>query len=65
MCFQSCTGGGCDMECFNSQYYHSCKRSCTGEDLNLDIFCCHWLYSLNSFSVVQEFIANLWSYENV
>ena len=65
VCYQSCTGGGCDMECFNSQYYHSCEQSCTGEYLNLDIFCCRRLYSLNSLFVVQGFIANLWSYENV
>ena len=31
VCFQSCTAGGCNMECYNSQYYHSCEQSCTGE----------------------------------
>ena len=31
VCYQYCTGGGCDMECFNSPlYYHSCKQFCTG-----------------------------------
>ena len=30
VCFQSCNGGGCDMECFDFQYY-SCKQFCTGE----------------------------------
>ena len=63
MCYQSRAGGG--MECFNSQYYHSCEQSCVGEYLNLDIFCCRRLYSLNSLFVVQGFITNLWSYENV
>ena len=53
------------MECFNSPLYHSCEQSCTSKYLNLDIFCCRRLYSLNSLFVVQGFIANLWSYENV
>ena len=35
VCYQSCTKGGCNMECFNSQYYHSCEQSCTGGYLSL------------------------------
>ena len=31
VCYQSCTGGGCTMECFNSVDYHSCDQSCTGK----------------------------------
>ena len=34
VCYQSCTAGGCTMECFNSEYYHSCDQSCTGKSLN-------------------------------
>ena len=33
VCYQDCTGGGCHMECFNSEYYHSCYQSCNGEYL--------------------------------
>ena len=32
VCKQSCTGGGCTLECFNSNKYHSCEQSCTGKD---------------------------------
>ena len=31
LCKQSCTGGGCTLECFNSDKYHSCEQSCTGK----------------------------------
>ena len=30
VCYQSCTGGGCTMECFNSEHYHSCYQECNG-----------------------------------
>ena len=33
VCYQYCAGGGCDMECFNSEYYHSCYQFCNGEYL--------------------------------
>ena len=32
VCIQSCTGGGCTLECFNSDAYHSCEQICTGKD---------------------------------
>ena len=32
VCEQSCTGGDCTLECFNSDVYHSCYQSCTGND---------------------------------
>ena len=32
VCFQSCTGGGCTLKCFNSDAYHSCEQGCTGND---------------------------------
>ena len=32
VCSQSCTGGGCTLKCFNSDAYHSCEQSCTGND---------------------------------
>ena len=31
VCYQSCTGGDCDMECLNSEDYDSCYQGCTGE----------------------------------
>ena len=34
VCYKSCTGGGCTMECFDSKFYHSCDQSCTGKFLN-------------------------------
>ena len=33
VCIQSCTRGGCKLQCFNSDVYHSCEQSCTGNDL--------------------------------
>ena len=35
VCYQSCTKGGCTMECFNSEDYHSCEQSCTGNCPNI------------------------------
>ena len=31
VCEQNCVAGGCDLECFNSEDYHSCEQYCTGE----------------------------------
>ena len=31
VCYQYCNAGGCKMECFHSEYYHSCDQSCTSK----------------------------------
>ena len=43
VCYQSCTGGGCDMQCFNSALYDSCEQSCTGEFLVPASFVCAFI----------------------
>ena len=54
VCYQACTKGNCEMECYNSEYYHSCEQSCTGNSLLLlkrfgsNFWVCGWNPALNS-----------------